>query len=165
MRIENSISSNIPYATTGKNGVVGDFSNVLDKKDEEMSQRNVVHDRAVDTVNIIGKNAPEEVRKAWVEAAEETGTNGMSVTIDGRHFHIPQMLVEYLNRSFWGGGSPDNLLGDTVESAMSVAQKAIYDIDNPLPGQPIRSFDAQQETKKERAFYLAFIEKLKNLSY
>ena len=73
------------------------------------------------------------------------------------------MLVEHLNRTFWGEGSPEDILGNSVESAIVAVQKAINDIDNPLPGQPVRSNDVQQEVKKERAFYERFIEKLMNI--
>ena len=132
-------------------------------KNEKTAEETYVHARAVDTVGIVGKNAPDAVRQAWIEAADETGTNGVSVTMDGKHFHLPQMLVEHLNRTFWGGGSPENILGNSVESAISAAQNAIYGIDNPLPGQPVRSNDVQQEVKKERAFYERFIEKLMNI--
>ena len=51
----------------------------------------------------------------------------------------------------------------SVESAISVAEKALYDIDHPLPGSPTKSIEVQQEIMKERAFYEAFLEKLKNL--
>lgn len=132
-------------------------------KNETTAEENYIHARAVDTVGVIGKNAPNAVRQAWIEAADETGTNGVSVTMDGKHYHLPRMLVEHLNRTFWGGGSPEDILGNSVESAISVAQKVIYDIDNPLPGQPVRSNDVQQEVQKERAFYERFIEKLMNI--
>lgn len=45
-----------------------------------------------------------------------------------------------------------------------VAEKALYDIDHPLPGSPAKSIEVQQETMKERAFYVAFLEKLKGIS-
>lgn len=162
MRIDGTsqINMQISPAASTKSKEYADFSEVLGKKSTEAGNENLVHDRAVDTVGIIGENAPESVRQAWIEAAEETGTNGVSVTVDGKHFHLPQMLVEHLNRTFWGGGSPSDILGNSVESAISAARKAIYDIDHPLTGQPLRSLEAQQETEKERVFYLSFINKL-----
>ena len=123
----------------------------------------MVHERAVENVGIIGHNAPESVKQAWIDVADQTGTNGVSVTVDGKHFHLPQMLVEQLNRTFWGGGSPKDILGNTVESAISAVKKTIYDIDNPLPGQPERSAEVKKEVEKERDFYLAFIERLERI--
>ena len=147
-----------------KKASVGPFSNITDSHLKELNADEKVHKRAVETVDIIGRNAPEAVKQAWIDAADQTGTNGVFVTVDGKHFHLPQMLVEQLNRTFWGGGPPNDILGNTVESAISAAKKAIYDIDNPLPGQPERSVEVKKEVEKERDFYLAFIERLERLS-
>ena len=145
-----------------KNGLEP-FSNILEAPVDGFNAGGMVHERAVENVGIIGHNAPESVKQAWIDAADQTGTNGVSVTVDGKHFHLPQMLVEQLNRTFWGGGSPKDILGNTVESAISAAKKAIYDIDNPLPGQPERSAEVKKEVEKERDFYLAFIERLERI--
>jgi len=56
-------------------------------------------------------------------------------------------------------------LGNSVQSAINAVQKWIYDIDNPLPGQPAKSIEEQQEIMKERAFYEALFEKLQKLRY
>ena len=82
----------------------------------------------------------------------------------GKHFHIPKLLVQHIIRSHNGEVDPDNILGNSVESAIRVAEKALYDIDHPLSGSPAKSIEVQQETMKERAFYVAFLEKLKGLS-
>ena len=74
------------------------------------------------------------------------------------------MTINLSEQNKWGEGSPEDILGNSVESAIVAAQKAINDIDNPLPGQPVRSNDVQQEVKKERAFYERFIEKLMNIA-
>ncbi len=52
------------------------------------------------------------------------------------------------------------MLGNSVQSAINAVEKWIYDIDNPLPGQPAKSMEEQQEIMKERAFYEAFLDKL-----
>ncbi|MBD5486576.1 MAG: hypothetical protein HDR18_13825 [Lachnospiraceae bacterium] len=102
--------------------------------------------------------------QAWLEASEETGSNGFSITSDGKHFHIPKLLVQHAIRWYNGEVEPDNILGNSVESAIRVAEKALYDIDHPLPGSPTKSIEVQQEIMKERAFYVALLEKLKGIS-
>ncbi|MDE7130735.1 MAG: hypothetical protein K2O65_02915 [Lachnospiraceae bacterium] len=99
-----------------------------------------------------------------MEASEETGSNGFSITSDGKHFQIPKLLVQHAIRWYNGEIDSDNILGNSVESAIKVAEKALYDIDHPLPGSPAKSIEVQQETMKERAFYVDFLEKLKALS-
>lgn len=121
-------------------------------------------DRASAAFDTIGAHAPEKVRQAWMEASEETGSNGFSITSDGKHFHIPKLLVQHAIRWYNGEIDSDNILGNSVESAIRVTEKALYDIDHPLPGSPAKSIEVQQEIKKERAFYEAFLEKLKGIS-
>ena len=121
-------------------------------------------DRASAAFETIGAHAPDEVRQAWLEASEETGSNGFSITSDGKHFHIPKLLVQHAIRWYNGEIEPDNILGNSVKSAIRVAEKALYDIDHPLPGTPAKSIEVQQEIMKERAFYVAFLEKLKGIS-
>ena len=53
---------------------------------------------------------------------------------------------------------------EITQVAIRVAEKALYDIDHPLPSSPTKSIEVQQEIMKERAFYVAFLEKLKGIS-
>ncbi len=53
-----------------------------------------------------------EAKHAWMEASEETGSNGFSITSDGKHFHIPKLLVQHIIRSHNGEVDPDNILGN-----------------------------------------------------
>ena len=57
-----------------------------------------------------------------------------------------------------------DLLGSSAESAIDAVNKWIYDLDHPLAGQPVRSIDEQRMIMQEKAFYEAFLEKLKELS-
>ncbi len=124
-----------------------------------------VQDRASAAFDTIGAHAPDKVKQAWIEAVEETGTNvSFSHDEEGFHIPLPQLMVQRVVRWLKGEVDPGNLLGNSVESAISVIEKAIYDIDYPLPGSPARSIEEQKDTKKERAFYVAFLEKLKQLS-
>lgn len=56
-----------------------------------------------------------------------------------------------------------NVLGISVESAISAAQEALYYLDNPLEPNATRSIEVQQARIKEREFYVAFLDKLQNL--
>ena len=145
-------------AETGKS-----FAEIASQKSAEADKQYCM-DRASAALDTIGAYAPDEVRRAWMEAAEETGSNGFSITSDGKHFHGSRLLVQHIIRSHNGEADPDNILGNTIESAISVAEKALYEIDHPLPGSPTKSIEVQQEIKKERAFYVAFLDKLRNLS-
>lgn len=139
------------------------FADIVEQKSVEADKQYCL-DRASAAFDTIGAYAPDEVRKAWMEASEETGSNGFSITSDGKHFHIPQLMVQRVVRWLKGEVDPGNLLGNSVESAIRVAEKALYDIDHPLPGSPTKSIEVQQEIMKERAFYVAFLEKLKEIS-
>ncbi len=138
------------------------FAEIASQKVAEADKQYCL-DRASAAFDTIGAHAPDEVRQAWMEASEETGSNGFSITSDGKHFHIPKLLVQHAIRWYNGEVDPDNILGHSVQSAIRVAEKAIYDIDHPLPGSPAKSIEVQQETMKERAFYVAFLEKLQKL--
>lgn len=168
MRINNDYaSSNIICANKGSQGVSSDasrtFYDIVNQKVYDTDKQYCM-DRASVALDTIGAHAPEKVKRAWMEAAEETGSNGFSITSDGKHFHGSKLLVQHIIRSHNGEVDPDNILGNSIESAISVAEKALYDIDHPLPGSPTKSIEVQQEIKKERAFYVAFLEKLKKLS-
>ena len=145
-------------AETGKT-----FAEIASQKVTEADKQYCL-DRASAAFDTIGAHAPDEVRRAWLEASEETGSNGFSITSDGKHFQIPKLLVQHVIRWYNGEVEPDNILGNSVESAIRVAEKALYDIDHPLSGSPAKSIEVQQEIMKERAFYVAFLEKLKALS-
>ena len=139
------------------------FAEIANQKVTEADKQYCL-DRASEAFDTIGAHAPDKVRQAWLEASEETGSNGFSITSDGKHFHIPKLLVQHVIRWYNGEIDPDNILENSVESAIRVAEKALYDIDHPLPGSPAKSIEVQQEIMKERAFYVAFLEKLKGLS-
>ena len=139
------------------------FADIVEQKSVDADKQYCL-DRASEAFDTIGAHAPDEVRQAWLEASEETGSNGFSITSDGKHFNIPILLVKHAIRWYKGEIEPENILENSVESAIRVAEKALYDIDHPLSGSPAKSIEVQQEIKKERAFYVAFLEKLKGLS-
>ena len=151
-------------AETGKG-----FAEIASQKSAQ-ADKEIAREKSAAAFDAIGAYAPDEVKQAWIEAEEETGTHitkiGLYITYDGEHVHghITQMMVERFVRWFNGEVEPNNILGNSVESAISCVEKCIYDIDHPLAGQSARSVEVHQQVMKERAFYEAFLEKLKNLS-
>ena len=74
------------------------------------------------------------------------------------------MGVERVIRWYLGQFNQDDLLGNSVESAINAVNKWIYDVDHPLAGSPARSSEDQQLIMKEREFYEVFLNKLLHIS-
>ncbi len=108
----------------------------------------------------IAPNAPEEVKTAWKEAAKEVGANGMGMKKNGMLSHISQMLVQQVINAHNGNPNPQDIMGDSVESAWQAAKKALYNLENPLAPINQRKLEVQEQIKKEKEFYQAFITKL-----
>lgn len=114
-------------------------------------------------------NAPDEVRKAWLEAAKETGANGMGMGQDGKLTHISSMMTKSAVNNYWNRETGESnllssdLLGSTVAYALSAAKQALYDLEHPLEPISQRRLEVQQQIAKEREFYKAFIDKLEQL--
>ena len=135
----------------------------LTDADEEKAAGNVT--AAFDT---FGAYAPDEVRQAWKEAEEATGghfaAGGLWISNDGKHAHATQIMLERAGSWLRGEKTQYNILGNSVESAINFAEKAIYSIDHPLAGQPTKSIEQQRLTEMERKFYESFLDKLRQLS-
>ena len=58
---------------------------------------------------MIGPNAPQDVKDAWMEAAKEVNANGLGIKGNGMLSHISQMMVQRLNKQLKGEGDVDNL--------------------------------------------------------
>ena len=123
------------------------------------------------SIDLFGPNAPDEVRRAWMEAEEETGMHiakaGLYITPDGKHAWFTQLAGPIACK--WMRGELNetdqaDLLGSSVESAINAVNKWLYDLDHPLAGQPARSTEGQKYVAMERAFYEAFLGKLKQLA-
>lgn len=105
-----------------------------------------------------------------MEAEEEKGVHiakgGLYITPDGKHAYFTQ-LAGPISRKWLRGELNEtdqvDLLGSSVESAINAVNKWIYDLEHPLAGQPTRSIDEHRMIMNERAFYEAFLEKLKGL--
>ena len=111
---------------------------------------------------MVGPNAPQEVKDAWIEAAKEVNANGMGIRGNGMMSHISQMMVQRLNKQLKGETENFDILGNTVESAIQATKEALYDLEHPRVYTP-RSIEVQQARIKEGEFYRAFLEKLEQL--
>ena len=117
----------------------------------------------------VAPNAPEEVKKAWMEATKETGANGMGMAQNGMFTHISAMMTKGIVNNYWNRErgvsdlSSNDLLGSTVSSALSAAKQALYDLEHPLEPLSRRSWEVQKQIEKEMEFYRAFIDKLEQL--
>ena len=111
---------------------------------------------------MVGPNAPQEVKNAWMDAAKEVNANGMGIRGNGMMSHISQMMVQRLNKQLKGETENFDILGSTVESAIQATKEALYDLEHPRVYTP-RSIEVQQARIKEGEFYRAFLEKLERL--
>lgn len=112
--------------------------------------------------DMVGPNAPQNVKDAWMGAAKEVNVNGLGIRGNGMMSHISQMMVQRLNKMLKGETGNFDILGNTVESAIQATKQALYNLDNPL-APAYRSIEAEQARIKEREFYVAFLEKLEKL--
>ncbi len=130
-----------------------DFENVeWEDKSAEMS------------LHYVGPNVVPEVAKAWIEAANETGMNGMGMDDNGMLTHISSMMVQRILKWQKGEGDSGDLLGDSIESALKAAKEALDDLEYPLTPELERSPQVQKELEKEKEFYRSFIARLEKLS-
>ena len=111
----------------------------------------------------IGKNASENVKKAWLDAADEIGMDGQGFSATGTLDHIPQFMIQRFIRQY-NGYDPDDVMGSKISSAIQAAQNAIYSLDHPLEPYSTRSSKVIAAREKERAFYERFIEKLMGMT-
>ena len=145
------------------------FADVVNQKsaEAEKAEKAEKDDRASRVLNSIAEHAPEEVRQAFLEAEKETGgtftVGGMWVSADGKQSCITQMAVDRIIRWYHGEYNCTDLLGTSVESAVSAVKKWIYGLDHPLGGQPA-GMEEKKLMEMERAFYVSFLDKLKKLS-
>ena len=121
-------------------------------------------------LDVIGANAPDEVRQTWTEAEKEIGADGhitkcgLWISNDGKHSHMTAVGVQIALKWSKGELNQTDLLGSSVESAINAVNKWIYDLEHPLARQPAKSIDEQRMIMNERAFYEALLEKLKHLT-
>ena len=166
MQISSNYSMNgVPYENRRRQKDILEFSTERAKQENKninpYMEDTDFNEKAFD---MIGPNAPQDVKDAWMEAAKEVNANGMGITKNGMLSHISQMMVQRLNKQMKGEGDVDNIdiLGNTIESAIQATKQALYDLDHPREYVP-KSIEVQQACMKEREFYVAFLEKLEKL--
>ncbi|MDE6905492.1 MAG: hypothetical protein K2P76_11265 [Lachnospiraceae bacterium] len=142
---------------SAESGVVGFMETV-----EEKAAQGKAADQDEKAFEMVGPNAPQEVKDAWMDAAQEVNANGMGIRGNGMMSHISQMMVQRLNKQLKGGTESFDVLGNTVESAIQATKKALYDLEHPVVYTP-RSIEVKQARIKEGEFYRAFLEKLEKL--
>ena len=141
-----------------------DFMQAVEEKNKQPVTEDKRAEYAEKAFESIGSNAPAEVKQAWMEAARETGVNGLGIGGDGMIRHISQMMVQRLQKNLQGISSdPNDLLGNSVSSAIWATSKALYDLENPLTPENTRSIEVQRMRIKEKEFYQAFLNKLEKI--
>lgn len=103
-------------------------------------------------------NAPNEVRQAFAEAAEESGY--FEYSGGGRMDYISQILVKQVENRNNGIEDYTDVFGTSVESALSVATELLHNLENPLSTVSQRGEKAARYMEQEMEFYKLFIEKL-----
>ena len=61
---------------------------------EEKAAQGKAADQDEKAFEMVGPNAPQEVKDAWMEAAKEVNANGMGIRGNGMMSHISQMMVQ-----------------------------------------------------------------------
>ena len=104
-------------------------------------------------------NAPEEVKQAFMEAAEETGYN------EGERMdYLSQVFIHQVENRQNGVTNYTDVFGGSVASALQAAREILYDLENPLMPISQRGENAAQYIEQEKQFFKAFIEKLEGLT-
>ncbi len=138
-------------------GAVGFMETVAEKVPQD--KKADYDERAFD---MVGPNAPQSVKDAWMKAAQEVNANGLGIRENGMMTHISQMMVQRLGKVLKGETENPDILGNSVESAIRATKQALYDLEHPIAYTP-KSIEVQQARIKEREFYNAFLEKLEQL--
>ncbi len=138
-------------------GAVGFMETVAEKVPQD--KKADYDEKAFD---MVGPNAPQSVKDAWMKAAQEVNANGLGIRENGMMTHISQMMVQRLGKVLKGETENTDILGNSVESAIRATKQALYDLEHPIAYTP-KSIEVQQARIKEREFYNAFLEKLEQL--
>ena len=125
------------------------------------TENNEVKDNTAIDFSRFAPNAPEEVKQAFMEAAEETGYYEYSGK--GKMNYISQILVRQVENRQNGVENYTDVFGGSVASALQAARQMLYDLENPLKPDSQRSEDIIKYREQEKEFYKAFIEKLEML--
>ena len=163
MQVNSNYQQNIRlYENRQKSSEAPTFAQYVAEKDEEQLQSVSAADFEERVLQNAGPNAPQSVKDAWMETTKEIGLNGLGETKNGRT-HITDMHMQQIIANYYGLLHSDDILGESVESAIRATQKALYDFDHPLEPNRVISMEERQALVKERQFYVSFLEKLEKL--
>ena len=164
MQINSNYSMNgMPYETRRKQDNIPQFSTeCVVQENENINPYMEEVDFDEKAFDMIGPNAPRDVKDAWMEAAKEVNANGMGIKKNGMLSYISQMMVQRLNKQLKGDADNIDILGNSTESAIQATSQALYDLDHPREYVP-KSIEVRRACMKEREFYVAFLEKLEKL--
>ena len=126
------------------------------------TENNEVNDNTSIDFSRFAPNAPEEVRKAFREAAEETGYYEYSGK--GKMNYISGILVRQVENRQNGVANYTDVFGGSVASALQAAREMLYDLENPLMPDNQRSEEVIKYREQDKEFYRAFITKLEEMS-
>ena len=118
-------------------------------------ENNEVKDNTAIDFSRFAPNAPEEVKQAFMEAAEETGYN------EGERMdYLSQVFIHQVENRQNGVADYTDVFGSSIASALQAAREILYDLENPLMPVSQRGENAAKYIEQEKAFYRAFIERL-----
>lgn len=98
-----------------------------------------------------GPYASEEIIKAWLEAAEETGADGMGISDSEMQDHIFRNMLQRMKQWQQSDGN-DGASGDSVTAALKAAKEALRDLEYPLTPKLLYSPEVQAEIAWEKQF-------------
>ena len=100
MQINSNYSMNgVLYETRRKQDNIPQFSTeCVVQENENINPYMEEVDFDEKAFDMIGPNAPQDVKDAWMEAAKDINANGMGIKKNGMLSHISQMMVQRLNK-------------------------------------------------------------------
>lgn len=103
-------------------------------------------------LSIFGPNADDRVLQAWTDATDESGNNPYGMESDGKLSHLSVLFVMSAEKHLRTGNR--DIMGDSVSSAISMAQQALRRLDDP-------AFSTQDKhSQDDRDFLTLFLHKL-----
>ena len=104
MQINSNYSMNgVLYETRRKQDNIPQFSTeCVVQENENINPYMEEVDFDEKAFDMIGSNAPQDVKDAWMEAAKEVNANGLGIKGNGMLSHISQMMVQRLNKQMKG---------------------------------------------------------------
>ena len=150
--------------TSAKGNFSENYTAVLEgaKRQQDIAQEKTATDYWEREFAQIGAHAPAGVKKAWMEAAEVAGVDGMGISANGKMDHISQLMVLQIERNMRGEYTRD-LLGSSVQSAIRAADEALYALEHPLTPHRNTTPEAAKAREREKIFYQEFLSRLQKI--